>query len=159
MSTEPQPARTLRLILGDQLNGAHSWFARRDADVLYVMMEVASETGYARHHVQKVLAFFGAMRRFAELLQGRGHRVLYIPLDDPRNEGSFAANLAWVQRLTGATVLAIARDDGDVTAPTGHEVLREGDVLAVAGPHEAAALARALLLSGPSAPAHDADDP
>ena len=111
MSTEPQPARTLRLILGDQLNGAHSWFARRDADVLYVMMEVASETGYVRHHVQKVLAFFGAMRRFAEHLRRQGHRVLYITLDDPRNEGSFAANLAWVQRLTGATVLAYQEPD------------------------------------------------
>ncbi|OPZ81001.1 MAG: Deoxyribodipyrimidine photo-lyase-related protein [bacterium ADurb.Bin429] len=37
--------------------------------------------------------------------------MLYITLDDPRNEGSFAANLAWVQRLTGATVLAYQEPD------------------------------------------------
>jgi CPA2 family monovalent cation:H+ antiporter-2 len=47
---------------------------------------------------------------------------------------------------TGATVLAIAREDSNVTAPTGREVLREGDVLAVAGPHDAVDQARALLL-------------
>ncbi len=47
---------------------------------------------------------------------------------------------------TGAVVLAIAHVDSDVAAPTGHEILREGDVLAVAGPHEAVARARAVLL-------------
>ncbi|MCX4239784.1 cation:proton antiporter [Paraliomyxa miuraensis] len=53
-----------------------------------------------------------------------------------------------LRAVTGATVLAIAHPDSDVTAPTGREVLREGDVLAVAGPHEAVELARALLLRG-----------
>lgn len=52
---------------------------------------------------------------------------------------------------TGATVLAIAHPDSDVTAPTGREVLREGDVLAVAGPHEAVQRARSLLLGTPVA--------
>lgn len=51
-----------------------------------------------------------------------------------------------LRAATGATVLAIAHADSNVTAPTGREVLREGDVLAVAGPHEAVEQARALLL-------------
>jgi len=50
---------------------------------------------------------------------------------------------------TGATVLAITRTDGGVLVPTAKERLRAGDVLAVAGTHEAIAAARAALLSGP----------
>jgi CPA2 family monovalent cation:H+ antiporter-2 len=46
---------------------------------------------------------------------------------------------------TGATVLAISRAGGAIGIPTGHEVLRPGDVLAVCGTHEAVAAARALL--------------
>lgn len=111
MPTEPRPAGTLRLILGDQLNSAHSWFTRPDADVLYVLMEVRSETDYAQHHVQKVLGFFAAMRRFAEHLRREGHRVLYIALDDPRNAGTFADNLRWIQLVTGATTLAYQLPD------------------------------------------------
>src|SRR5690606_15012308 len=38
--------------------------------------------------------------------------------------------------LTGATVLAITRQGEPVMIPTGHEVLRDGDVLAIAGSHE-----------------------
>jgi len=32
--------KTLRLILGDQLNERHSWFKRPEANVVYVLMEV-----------------------------------------------------------------------------------------------------------------------
>lgn len=46
---------------------------------------------------------------------------------------------------TGATILAIGRQGQHVIAPTGSEVLREGDVLAVAGTHEAIAAAVELL--------------
>jgi CPA2 family monovalent cation:H+ antiporter-2 len=50
-----------------------------------------------------------------------------------------------VRALTGATVLCIIRDGAQVLVPTGHEVLRAGDVLAVAGSHEAAEAARMSL--------------
>lgn len=86
---------TLRLILGDQLNRNHSWFQRKDDDVLYVMMEVLTETSYVRHHIQKVLGFFAAMRAFARELERAGHQVLYLKLDDVRNLQSFPANLQW----------------------------------------------------------------
>ncbi len=49
--------KTLRLILGDQLNHKHSWFQQVDENVVYVMMEVRSETDYVVHHIQKVVAF------------------------------------------------------------------------------------------------------
>ena len=58
----------LRLLLGDQLNVNHPWFSTVSHDVLYVIMELRQETDYVVHHIQKVLAFFGAMRHFAEHL-------------------------------------------------------------------------------------------
>ncbi len=84
----------LRLILGDQLNHNHSWFKTIDHHVQYVMMEVRQETDYVMHHIQKVLAFFAAMRAFARELTERGHRVIYLHLDDPENTQSIPQNLS-----------------------------------------------------------------
>ena len=72
----------LRLILGDQLNAGHSWFRTQDAAVCYLMAELRQETDYCRHHRQKVLAFFAAMRAFAAALTKAGHRVCYLTLDE-----------------------------------------------------------------------------
>ena len=46
---------------------------------------------------------------------------------------------------TGATVLAIARDDKAITAPAASETIEAGDMLAVAGTREAIEAATALL--------------
>lgn len=86
----------LRLILGDQLNSQHSWLREVRGDVLYVLMEVRSETDYVCHHAQKVLAVFAAMRGFAQALVQAGHRVEYLHIGDARNRQSFAANLEWL---------------------------------------------------------------
>jgi deoxyribodipyrimidine photolyase-related protein len=84
---------TLRLILGDQLNSQHSWFASPAASTLHVMMEVRQETDYVAHHIQKVVGFFAAMRAFADELRASGHTVRYFTLDDPANQHTFAANI------------------------------------------------------------------
>jgi CPA2 family monovalent cation:H+ antiporter-2 len=47
--------------------------------------------------------------------------------------------------LTGATVLAIARGSESIVTPGAGEILREGDVLAVAGTSDAVAAARVVL--------------
>ena len=73
---------TLRLILGDQLNHQHSWFSQPEDGVLYVIAELHQETGYVKHHVQKVCAFFAAMQHFARRLEQQGHHVLSLTLDD-----------------------------------------------------------------------------
>lgn len=84
--------KTLRLILGDQLNSNHSWYQSKDKSVLYVLMEVRSETDYVWHHIQKACAFFAAMENFAEHLKSEGHQVKYIKLDDKDNLQSFEKN-------------------------------------------------------------------
>lgn len=85
--------KTVRLILGDQLNYHHSWFKNREAHVTYLMMEVLPETSYVMHHIQKLVAFFSAMRAFAEHLQKSKHNIIYICLDNLENNQSFEANI------------------------------------------------------------------
>lgn len=85
--------KTLRLILGDQLNSKHSWFKTVDESVTYVMMEIRTETDYAQHHIQKVVGIFAAMRAFANELQSKNHKFIYFHLNDENNLQSFDKNL------------------------------------------------------------------
>jgi deoxyribodipyrimidine photolyase-related protein len=77
--------KTLRLLLGDQLNSQHSWFDKVDTNVVYVMAEMRQETDYVKHHIQKVVAFFLSMRNFSEELMTRGHHVIYFKIPDANN--------------------------------------------------------------------------
>lgn len=86
--------KTLRLILGDQLNRQHSWYTSVDDNTTYIMMEVRSETDYASHHIQKVVGFFTAMRAFADELSRLKHNVVYIKLTDEGNKQSFKENIS-----------------------------------------------------------------
>ncbi|TGZ35208.1 (6-4) photolyase [Photobacterium damselae subsp. damselae] len=74
--------KTIRLILGDQLNIHHSWFRNIDHSTLYLLIEIKQETDYVVHHIQKVCAFFAAMKEFAQALTQQGHHVLYLTLDE-----------------------------------------------------------------------------
>jgi deoxyribodipyrimidine photolyase-related protein len=85
--------KTLRLILGDQLNSNHSWFKSVDDSVTYVMMEVRMETDYAQHHIQKVVGIFAAMRNFALQLKSNNHNLIYLHLNDENNLQSFQSNI------------------------------------------------------------------
>ena len=84
--------RTLRLLLGDQLNYNHSWFEAVEEEVLYVLMEIKPESTYVTHHVQKVVGIFAAMRAFADALRKAGHQVIYYTINQSDNLHSFAAN-------------------------------------------------------------------
>ncbi len=85
--------KKLRLILGDQLNEKHSWFAENDGETLYVLMEILTETGYVKHHIQKVIGFFLAMRHFAERLDSQGFATKYFRLDAVDNLQNFELNI------------------------------------------------------------------
>ena len=85
--------KTLRLILGDQLNSSHSWYDNVDDDVIYFMAEMRQETDYVKHHIQKVVAFFLSMRNFADCLENQGHQVIYYQIDDDDNKQDLTRNL------------------------------------------------------------------
>lgn len=86
-------SKTLRLILGDQLNRQHSWFQEVNDSVTYVLMEIRTETDYATHHIQKIVGFFASMQHFASELQLQKHQVIYIHLNDNTNLQSFEKNI------------------------------------------------------------------
>lgn len=87
------------------------------------------------------------MEHMAVVLPGLGEPVpVRIPPGSPAVDKRLAD--LNVRGITGATVLAITRPGaaGDrIYVPTGGERLRVGDVLAVAGSHEAVAAAKVLL--------------
>ena len=107
----PTAAPTLRLILGDQLNPLHSWFAEVRPDVVYLLMEVRGETDYVRHHAQKVLGLFAAMRDLARALMAAGHRVRHVAIDEPSNRQSLVGNLEALVSHYGASAVEYQSPD------------------------------------------------
>ncbi|MGS2726587.1 cryptochrome/photolyase family protein [Psychroserpens sp. BH13MA-6] len=88
--------KTLRLVLGDQLNIKHSWFKSTDDDVMYALFEMRQETDVVTQHIQKVIGFFSAMRQFSEDLKGLGHRVTYFKINADENTQSLTENLTFL---------------------------------------------------------------
>ncbi len=79
-----------------------------------------------------------------QLLPGLGEPIrVELPASSPA-VGRSLAELD-LRGQTGATVLAIRRGESEIVVPTAREVLRGGDVLALAGAHDAVAAARVLL--------------
>ena len=101
--------KTLILILGDQLSLELSSLRGVDpAKAVVLMVEVAEETTYVRHHKKKIALILSAMRHFAQELAKAGWQVDYVNLDAPDNTGSF----------TGEVARAIVRHGADVVRVT-----------------------------------------
>lgn len=101
----------IRLILGDQLNASHSWFRQVDGSVLYLMAELPQELYYVRHHQQKIVAFFAAMRSFAQALRAAGHQVRYFTLRESQAFADLPALLTQLLRESGASHFAYQQPD------------------------------------------------
>jgi CPA2 family monovalent cation:H+ antiporter-2 len=84
------------------------------------------------------------IERLHAVLPGLGEPVPVRLDDTSRAVGRTLASLD-LRGRTGATVLAIRREGGNSLVPTGHEVLRTGDVLALAGSGESIEAARRKL--------------
>jgi CPA2 family monovalent cation:H+ antiporter-2 len=90
------------------------------------------------------------LARIRNALPGLGEPVAILLTPTCRAVGHTLADLN-MRGVTGATVLAISRNGNDVLLPNGHETLRAGDALYVAGTARAVAAARVLLLrDGPA---------
>lgn len=90
--------KTLRVILGDQLNAEHSWFKETNPNVLYAFFECWEEATYVRHHIQKVVGIFSAMRQFADFLKLRNYKVHYIKLSENPHK-SLTESITFVSNL------------------------------------------------------------
>ena len=101
--------RRLIPILGDQLSFDLSSLADADpARDMLLMMELADETRYVRHHKRKLVFILSAMRHHAAALRAAGWQVDYVALDDPENTGSF----------TGEVARAVARHEPEAIVVT-----------------------------------------
>ena len=96
-------------VLGDQLS--HELASLRDVardDAVVLMMEVAEETTYVRHHKKKIALILAAMRHFATALTADGWTVDYVRLDATGNSGSFTGEVARaVERHRPATIRVV----------------------------------------------------
>jgi deoxyribodipyrimidine photolyase-related protein len=91
---EGDPARTVALVLGDQLDARSATLEaldRRSDAVL--MVEVADESSHPPSHRQRTILFLSAMRHFALDLQARGYRVHYLTVEHPGNSQSLDAEV------------------------------------------------------------------
>jgi CPA2 family monovalent cation:H+ antiporter-2 len=93
----------------------------------------------------------GELEALDRLLPGLGAPVAVRVQPGTRAAGRTLAELD-LRGLTGATVLAIAREHAGVLTPTGRETLEGGDLLAIAGTAEAVESARQLLAEAAEAP-------
>ena len=115
--------------------------ARAGAEVIVAVLaqQMATEpaTGMARRRPP-------SLDTVGKILPGLGEPVSLRIEPGSTLEGQtlVGANL---RGMTGATVLAIVRGDEQILMPSGQETLREGDVLAVVGSHEAVESARTLI--------------
>ena len=82
-------------ILGDQLSRNLPSLAETSKDqAVLLFMEVWDEATYVKHHKQKIVLIFSAMRHFAEEMREAGWQVDYVRLDDTANTGSFTGEVA-----------------------------------------------------------------
>ncbi len=79
----------LRVVLGDQLSLRLPTLTGMDAGDTVLLVEVARECTYVRHHKKKIVLILSAMRHFADVLRAAGLSVRYVTLDDPANTQSF----------------------------------------------------------------------
>ena len=94
--------KTIRLILGDQLNQNHSWFHKVDNDIIYLMAEMRQETDYVKHHIQKVVGFFAAMRSFHKIQSAKGHKFEYLRINDRENPQNLEELIYSLVKKSGA---------------------------------------------------------
>jgi CPA2 family monovalent cation:H+ antiporter-2 len=85
-----------------------------------------------------------ALLTFRAMFPGLGEPVAVRLRPGSPAAGRSLSELA-VRGKTGASVLAISRPDGSAIVPSASERLREGDLLALSGTHEAIEAARELL--------------
>ncbi|QRK09089.1 cation:proton antiporter [Archangium violaceum] len=100
------------------------------------------------HHDRKAAPHGRALKTVHAILPGLGEPT---PVRLERSSPAVGRTLAELnlRGMTGATVLAIRRGEEQVVVPTANELLRAGDVLALAGTHEAIDAARAVLDGSP----------
>ncbi len=136
-------AEIILAALGKQMAGSAG---EPDEPVLHRRRASDSESGVALLAAAPEQA--RALSGIYDLIPGLGQPVSMTVGPEDYAVGRSLAELD-LRDTTDATVLVIVRPDDSVILPVGREVLRAGDVLALAGAEDAVLKAKALLRSGP----------
>jgi deoxyribodipyrimidine photolyase-related protein len=103
-----RPSRSLIFVLGDQLSKSLASLKCADrARDRILMVEVADEATYVRHHKKKIAFILSAMRQFAAELKADGWLVDYVKLDDESNTQSFTSEVERGLLRTQANRIAV----------------------------------------------------
>jgi CPA2 family monovalent cation:H+ antiporter-2 len=116
--------------------------ARASAQALVDVLANQTQTGRAAADAH-------SLDDINQTLAGLGSPVPVTLSPGNPNVGKTLAEVK-LRGLTGATVLAIQRGERSVLIPSGHERLEPGDVLAIAGTHDAVDAAQRILSAGDS---------
>ena len=136
MSTDPaipNKLRTLRLVLGDQLDARSALFDDFDpAQDALLMTEAAEEASYVAQHKKRLVLFFSAMRHFAEEQRAAGRAVLYNRLEQDDAPQTLADGLTRaVEQFRPARVLVVLPGDYRVTQALQAQCARLGAPLEI----------------------------
>ena len=116
----------LLLLLPDQLHASYLESAGLDRDAdLVAQMELAGDFERVPSHQQRTALFLAAMRHFALELESDGWRGLYVPLDDPENDGDLGGQLERVWRAVRPARLVVFRPGDFVTLEAVEAATRE----------------------------------
>ena len=106
----PPAARTVFLVLGDQLSRDSAWLAEVDRETDAVLMiEAAGEATQVPSHRQRVALFLASMRHAAIDLATAGLPVAYRALDDDRTSDDLGQELVSTLKRLGTTRLRVRR--------------------------------------------------
>ncbi|HEX6314477.1 MAG TPA: cation:proton antiporter, partial [Gemmatimonadaceae bacterium] len=97
-----------------------------------------------------------AMRRMHSMLPGIGEPVAMTVAAGSLADGLTLKELN-MRGQTGATVLALLRGEEQIVSPRGDQKLEKGDVIAVAGTHDAVSSVRAMVNQKPATPPAGSD--
>lgn len=120
---------------------------RAGAQAIVEVLMAQAHMGGAAPAVAGSFDSIDPLKQVHQVLPGLGEPTPVRLIDTSPAVGRTLAELN-LRGVTGATVLAITRAEQGLLIPTAKEVLRTGDVLAIAGTKEAVLAAEALLLGG-----------
>ena len=114
----------------------------RSANNLHAVMQAASGSLIARLKQSRELSPSGILESPDSAGVGS---LIWVRVPDGAKAIGMSLSKLNLHAITGATVVAIARDGHGVALPGGEEVIRAGDTLALAGSTDAIATARNLI--------------
>lgn len=111
----------VRIVLQDQVSHTLSALVDIDAKTdIVLMVELYAWATRVPHHKKKLVLWFSAMRHFAQELQEKGYRVIYLPIDGGHGVTSLTDTIVYGLEQAHSVIM---------TAPSEYDLKQEVDAL------------------------------